>query len=333
MIGPPTVPPPAHALLSVFPMAEPSQAAAPPPSLIVSVLIVTYNCAPALRRCIESVERTQQRESVEILVVDNGSADDCGRIDSEFPGVTVLRLPKNFGLTKARNIGTRTAKGEYLLLLEPDVELLPDTIPALAAHLAADNEAVAVCPLLVSPDFEPVFRTRSLPTTESLAQACRDGGLAGEAAGDLGRATIPIEYPEPGAMLVRRRFIQGMNYFDQHYGQHWSDADLCARIRGSGKTILLMTGTRAVRRAEGLWEPADSDARAALDADLALGAAAYVGKHFGMAAGLRFRLRLILSAVGEALAGLVTFRETGYRFGRLTRILKGQKVDGFQQGL
>ena len=84
-----------------------------------SVLIVSHNSVAALRCCLDALLRTTDRQDVEILVVDKGSRDGSEQLDSDYPGVTFLRLPRNFGYTKALNIGTRTATGDYLFLLDP----------------------------------------------------------------------------------------------------------------------------------------------------------------------------------------------------------------------
>src|SRR5260370_12465260 len=120
-----------------LPLQE-EQAAAPK----VTALIFSYDSAPALRRCISALESPYDRSTIEILVVDCGSHDESPQLDSEFPEVTILRLPRYFGRTKAINIGTRTAAGEFLFILTPDVEVLPNTIPALLSRLESHSAAV-----------------------------------------------------------------------------------------------------------------------------------------------------------------------------------------------
>ena len=60
--------------------------------------------APALRRAIEALERSQERDRLEILVVDCGSQDESPRLDGDYPAVQILRLPQHFGATRAMNI-------------------------------------------------------------------------------------------------------------------------------------------------------------------------------------------------------------------------------------
>src|ERR1700729_428835 len=125
-----------------------------PPAIRVTALIFSYDSAPALRRCLAALEGSNDRASMEILVVDCGSHDESAQLDSEFSGVTMLRLPRYFGRTKALNIGTRTSAGEYLFFMTPEVEVLPTTIPSLVARLEPDPETGAECPLLVDPQTE-----------------------------------------------------------------------------------------------------------------------------------------------------------------------------------
>src|SRR5271154_5999421 len=135
-----------------------------PPVIRVTALVFSYDSAPALRRCLSALEGSNDRASIEILVVDCGSHDESGQLDSEFSGITILRLPRYFGRTKALNIGTRTASGEYLLFMTPEVEVLPTTIPSLMVQLDADPEAVAVCPLLMDTEAQLAPQFFRLPT-------------------------------------------------------------------------------------------------------------------------------------------------------------------------
>src|SRR6266853_2338757 len=136
------------------------QAAAPK----VTALIFSYDSAPALRRCISALESSFDRAAIEILVVDCGSHDESPQVDAEFVGVTILRLPRYFGRTKALNIGTRTATGEYLFFLAPEVEVLPTTIPALLARIESQPDVAAICPLLADTETHPIAQFYLLPT-------------------------------------------------------------------------------------------------------------------------------------------------------------------------
>ena len=280
------------------------------PSIQVSVLVVTYNCVEPLRRCLRALDQSQGRETFEVLVVDNGSHDGSGAIDSEFPSVTVLRLPRHFGYTKACNIGIRTAKGEHLFLLSAEVEVEPKTVTALANRLERETGALAVGPLLLNERGEVVSESRRLPVPSVLSRSWRDG-LPAERVSPEGTEPIAVELHDGRALLLRRQTIRGINHLDERFGEFWSDVDLAYQIRRAAKKILLLPDIRAIVR-----EPLPSRGGLAFEADRAAGAAAYAGKYFGFFAGLSLRLKIALSALVSAQLGL------------FMRALEGRKIDG-----
>ena len=276
----------------------------------MSAILIALNQIEPLRRAVAALEKSTERERLEILVVDLGSQDGGAQIDTEFPGVVMLRLPHNFGATKAMNIGTRTAKADLMFYLSPDVEVAPDTVAKLAVKLEEDLEAAAVCPLLVDEAGKPVSRIYKLPTEESLK-----GGLTPVAI-DVDQESINVEYPGRDAVLVRKQFVKGMNYFDERFGEFWADADLAIQIRRGLKKIRLYPSIRIVRRGD----TSPSAEKGLLAADRAGGAASLIGKYYGFIGGLGFR-------VGAALKALVRFD-----LKQFIGLVSGAKVDGSQGG-
>src|SRR5689334_24986326 len=118
-----------------------------------------------LRACLQSIETSQERDRLQVIVVDNGSTDGAATLDNEFPNTQFIRLPKNFGLTKALNLGWRAADAEYVFFLHDDTEVQPSTIGTLADALDANADAAAVCPLLVNDKGEPAPQLGELPPT------------------------------------------------------------------------------------------------------------------------------------------------------------------------
>ena len=296
------------------------------PSIRTTVLIVSYNCAGALARCLESLEKSEGRETMEILVVDAGSRDEGARLDTRFEKITILRLPRHFGQTKARNIGTRTAKGKLLFLLSPDTEVLPETIPALADRLEEDTGVAAVSPLLTDPEGNPASQAGLLPTPAELYAAwCTSEPWTRPPAAAkplTGATPVEVDCPDPRAILVRTQAVRGMNYFDERYGDFGSSLELPALAARAGRRILLIPAARAITHGgEGLWRPETDTARDDLLADYGHGIATYAGKHYGFLRGLGVRVRMILWALLRIRVGL------------LMRLASGSKIDGSQQGL
>ena len=208
-----------------------------------------YNQAPALRRAIEALERSRNRDRLEILVVDCGSRDESTQLDTDYPAINMLRLPHHLGAARAMNIAVRTAKGDLLFFVSPNVEVGPDTVTALADRLqpdadAPETEVAAVCPLLYDTEGHPASRIHSIPTRAELADAARGAELPAVTL-DVAQESIAVAYPELDAVLVRKHFIRSMNYFDQRFGHYWADADLAMQIKRAGKQIRLFPAIRA----------------------------------------------------------------------------------------
>jgi GT2 family glycosyltransferase len=267
----------------------------------VSVVVTSCNRIDRLRACIESLEKSQGRERLQIIVVDNGSRDGSAQLESDFPNTQFSKLPKNFGLTKALNIGWRAAEADYIFFLHEDTEVEPDAIERLAAALDATPEAAAVCPLLVDEEGRPAPQLGNLPP---------DGQW--QPAAPAGDDPLPVSYPRGTALMVRAFVIKSTRHIDERYGQFGSDADLAAQIRRGGRRIFLLPQAR-VRHFGG-----DRDSPL-LRADFLIGRAAYLSKYHGFLAGMQARLGAILGALAR------------FRFGELRYLTAGQKVDGNQQ--
>ena len=282
----------------------------------VSAILVGYNQAAALRHAIEALERSTNREQLEILLVDCASSDETGRLDQEYPGLTVLRLPDHFGATKALNIATRTARGEALFYLSPEVDVSPDTVAQLKEKLESASDTAAVCPLLVDSAGNPLWRAMPLPTREFFSQVCTTGNLPFTAAPDFTQESVTVAFPGRDAVMARRHFIAGMNYFDERLGEFWADADLALQIRRAGKKIRVYPDIRATYRTASASHPP----AVAETSDRIAGAAVLLGKYGGFFAGAGFRL-------GATLKALLSFNLPLF-----FALLAGRKMDASQAG-
>lgn len=272
----------------------------------VTALVVSYYSVEALRRCLAALEKSKDREALEIIVVDKGSRDGSATIDSEFPHIAMLRLPRNFGNAKALNIGMRTAAAELIFFLVPDVEVQPDTIVQLANRLDADPDAVAVCPRVHEDQF---YR---LPTPDK-------GAVLPPAPLDQDADMAPVEGATFDAMMARKYFVRGINFLDEKYGEYWADVDLCFQIRRSGKKVLALP--RVICGYTPRPDRFPENALKLLEADKVTGGARYFGKYYGFFSGLLFRVK-------ESLKALFSFS-----LGLFVAILSGRKVDGTQSEL
>jgi hypothetical protein len=180
----------------------------------------------------------------------------------------------------------------------------PDTIVTLLNRMDQSSDAGAVCP------YTPM--TWPLPDPAMLADAWKNGTLHGGKPVDPDAAEVSVEYPAGAAMLVRRSFVRGMHFFDERYGNNWSDLELCWQLKNAGKKIVVLPRAKVTE----ISLAAEPDALSS--ADSIIGAGAYVGKHHGMLAGVSFRLGAIVHSLLH------------FNLGRCVALITGQKVDGSQ---
>jgi GT2 family glycosyltransferase len=266
-----------------------------------SVVVVSRNRVELLRNCLRSIEASRERERLQVIVVDNGSTDGSARVDDEFPNVQYIRLPKNFGLTKALNLGWRAADAEYVLFLHDDTRVERDTITLLAGTLDANPDAAAVCPLLVDDGGHPAPQLGDLPPTGKWRPA-----------DPLGSEPFAVQYARGAALMARVYFIKAIRQIDDRYGQFGSDADLAAEIRRASRKILLAPAARA-------WHYGTGEYSALERADFLQARAVFLGKYYGFGAGFKARLASVLGPLA------------GFRLGEVRYTLGGQKIDGTQE--
>lgn len=118
---------------------------------LTSIIIVNYNTGNYLKKCIESICKYEPPDSFQIIVVDNASSDDTfAKIEpmiNEHKNIKFIKSNTNLGFAKANNLGFTESCGEYILILNPDIEFQSSVLSHLKSHLKK-KDIGAVSPLL-----------------------------------------------------------------------------------------------------------------------------------------------------------------------------------------
>lgn len=260
----------------------------------VSVVIVSLNRRKQVHRSLEALGSAHQ-----IIVVDNGSTDGTLDLEPLFPNARFVRLPRNFGHTKALNLGVRAAEAELVLLLHDDVCITADDVSRLADILESRSDVGAICPLLLTEDGRPGPQVRALPTPDAPDPPLLPA--TGETAECISGA----------AVMVRPAFLRAMRYLDESYGNYGSELDLCWQLRHAQKKILIARDVRAIHD-----QSPSPIAGGMLTGDRASGIATFLGKRHGGLAGTLYRLK-------TGIGALITVR-----FSVVGGVWGGTKIDG-----
>ncbi len=134
----------------------------------ISIIIVSWNVRDLLKKCLESVLLYSQGVDYEIIVVDNASTD--GTVEmmrQDFPQVRLIANQENKGFAAANNQGIKEAKGEYILLLNPDTEFIENSLEKIVAKMQSDEKIGVLGCKLLNPDKSIQPSVRRFPTVWS----------------------------------------------------------------------------------------------------------------------------------------------------------------------
>ncbi|MGY6648116.1 glycosyltransferase family 2 protein [Wenyingzhuangia sp. IMCC45574] len=203
----------------------------------VSVVIVNYNVRYFLEQCLLSVTKALKGVPSEVIVVDNVSKDtSCQMIQERFPNVVLIENAENVGFSKANNQGVAIAKGEYVLILNPDTvvgEGLFDEIIPFADSLS-DLGALGVRLIDGTGIFLPESK-RGLPTPKRSLGRMLGLSNTGYYSNYLTKDGIgKIEVLVGAFMLIKRERYLQVGGFDEDYFMYGEDIDLSYKLTKAG---------------------------------------------------------------------------------------------------
>lgn len=224
----------------------------------VTVVIVTYNAKRVLADCLRSLPGALASRSYEVIVADNGSADGTARdVREGWPAFRLMELGGNRGFSFANNKAINTAKGRFVLLLNPDTIAQPGSIADLVAFADAQTAAGVVAPRLLNPDATDQGTARSFPTPAAAlfgrhsvltrmfpSNPWSRRYLVGRQ--HVGDEPFEIDWVSGACMLVSRAAIDAAGSLDEGFFMYWEDADWCRRIKSAGYRVFCVPSARVV---------------------------------------------------------------------------------------
>ncbi|MDQ2089669.1 glycosyltransferase family 2 protein [Marimonas arenosa] len=276
----------------------------------VSVIIVNWNTCDLLHNCVRSV-KAQTSAVHEIIVIDNASSDGSAEmVRREFPDVILIANTGNRGFAAANNQGLEIARGESVLLLNPDTVVLDHAIDTMLDWLEIHRDVGCVgCQVLEGPD---VVQKTCFADPSPLNLAIIELGLLRLAryARVLGRpwymdwdreSTRDVDVVSGMFMLVPRMVLQEVGPLDEGFFVYAEEADWCRRIRKVGWRCVFATEAQIIHLDGG--SKSTAQIRSRMYVQLQKSHLYYVRKHYGR---LGFAAVKTLF-VGSALARGVLF--------------------------
>lgn len=214
---------------------------------LVSAIVLNYKSPRDTVGCVQALERQTIADKLEILVVDNHSEDESigvirNRL-SPLPHVRVLESPQNSGYGRGNDIGMKQALGAYILIINPDNELLPESLETMVMQMEKHPDIGIIAPKLVHEDGTVRDAARSFPSfldvvikraAATLFPRRMDRYLQRDVDPNKER---DIDWVVGACMLVRRELIEKIGGFDPRFFLFFEDMDLCRRAWNAGYRV------------------------------------------------------------------------------------------------
>lgn len=214
----------------------------------LSILIVAYNSRAFIADCIASVIAHTTPGSYEILLVDNGKDGTAEAVAAAFPEVRILAGQGNIGFGRGNNLLAEHARGDYLLLLNPDTKLVDPAIDRLLAF-ARTRPAAAWGGLTMLPDGSlDGGNFLSLPGPGTILKDIFGWGATSRRRKELERLTRPkrVDVLCGGFMLISRPAWDALGGFDPSFLLYSEEIDLFARLKTLRGEVWLFPGSRII---------------------------------------------------------------------------------------
>ena len=237
----------------------------------LSIIIVNWNVCELLRRCLHSIfqpplsnfqppasnlQPPTSSLQIEVIMVDNASSDDSvAMIEEEFPQVRLIANSENEGFTVGNNQGIGVSRGRYVLLLNPDTEVVGDALTTMVEYLEDHPEVGALGPQLLNPDGSIQSSRRRFPTLVTaflestiLQQRFPHSRIARHyyMADRPDDKVQEVDWVTGACVLTRREAIEEVGPLDEGFFMYSEELDWCRRAKERGWKVIYLPTARVI---------------------------------------------------------------------------------------
>ncbi len=219
----------------------------------ISVVIVNYQSRKELRRCLESLDRFLSTAQLKFeVVVVNNDPDNLNLTENEkltLP-LTVINNPSNSGFGAGSNLGARKARGKFLFFLNPDTELVDDSLTKMLSFLRNNRKRGIVGAKIIE-----ASRKAPQPWTS---------GKKTSVLNILFRNTfnkpwnkkqpVSVDWVSGTALLIRKKLFHQLDGFDENFWMYFEDQDLCLRAKQKNKEVFFFPHCQVLHRNGKSWK-------------------------------------------------------------------------------
>ena len=226
-------------------MDKPSTNKVKPPSLLISIVIVSYNVRDFLEQAINSIKLALVDIPAEIFIVDNNSSDSSPDfIKSKYPDIKLISNLENVGFARANNQALKICTGKYICVINPDTVVQENTFKNLIDFMEDHSDSGAVGCKILNPDGTlQLACRRSFPTPWVAFSKMIGLAKLFPKVKVLGKYNLTYLDPDKTSivdaisgsfMFLRSEVLSSVGYFDESFFMYGEDLDWCYRIQKAG---------------------------------------------------------------------------------------------------
>jgi GT2 family glycosyltransferase len=216
--------------------------------VLLSFIIVSWNAKRHLLNCLNSLQRCAAGLEYEILVVDNASGDGSAEAVREgFPQVKLICNSANVGFARANNQALREAKGSYLLLVNSDIEVLPDCLQVLVTEIGRRQRVGVIAPRILNGDRTLQASCYRFPKLwRAAAEAVGLHRFFPSLVYCSHEHCAPVEALNGCFLMVRREAFAQVGGLDERFFMYAEDIDWCKRFSDCGWDLVYVPEAQVI---------------------------------------------------------------------------------------
>lgn len=211
--------------------------------MLLSIIIVNYNMGALVKACVESLLKLSLPKDSEIIVVDNDSHDNSvSLLRSDFPEITVIDNRVNVGLAAGVNRGVAEAKGQYYLILNPDIVALPGSVKTLVDYMEKHVDVGVAGAQLLSPNGKVQYSCFRFYRPQTILYRRTRWGKTPAGKEEISRFLMKdfdrrqaraVPWIMGACMMARASAVRRVGGMDERFFLYFEDVDWCRRFWNS----------------------------------------------------------------------------------------------------
>ena len=243
----------------------------------LSIIILNYKQRGLVKQCIKGIVMAQPQVNYEIIVVDNNSGDGTLTVVEKMfqpeteknnqqqtlpiskeliiPPIKTIAAPTNGGFAVGNNLGIKAAAGQYIMILNPDIAVVPGALEKMVSYMKQNPTVGITGPKLINPDgsvqysarrfpnfFTPIYR-RTIFGNLPWARKSVDKYLMKDV---HHQANQEVDWLFGACLLISREVLDKIGLLDERFFMYFEDLDLCRRAWQAGFKVVYLTEVEMV---------------------------------------------------------------------------------------